>query len=192
MKRTTVVVGLVGTVLLAMRSVELAHAADAGATPPAPPVPKPSRELAQLDFFRGKWTCAGKQFRTPFGPEHTFQGSSEVSVAADGFWHLWLYQEERSAVHLGVKVQGMWGWDAASKHFVRASGDSAGQWETGTSSGFEGDTLRWMQKSSGPLGTFDIRSIFTKQGDRQWSHTLDFRMKDGDFVHFQEVTCKKQ
>jgi len=153
--------------------------------------PKPSRELAQLDFFRGKWACAGKQFRTAFGPEHTFQGSSEVSVAADGFWHLWLYQEERSAVHLGVKVQGMWGWDAANKQFVRASGDSAGQWETQTSTGFEGDTLRWIGKSSGPLGSFDVRSTFTKQGDRQWSHALDFRLKDGDFVRLEEVTCKK-
>jgi hypothetical protein len=115
-----------------------------------------------------------------------------VSVAADGFWYLWLYREERSQVHLGVKVQGMWGWDAAAKQFVRASGDSAGQWETQTSTGFEGDTLRWTGKSSGPLGAFDVQSTFTKQGDRQWSHALDFRLKEGEFIRLEEVTCKKQ
>jgi hypothetical protein len=186
MKRMLVAAGLLAIGVVSLRSVRTVEGAGA-----APALPKPSREVGQLDFFRGKWTCAGKQFRSAFGPEHLFQGSSEITTAADGFWHLWLYQEDRSNVHLGTKVQGLWGWDASNKNFVRASGDSAGQWETATSPGFEGDALRFTGRSSGPLGTFDFRSTFTKQGDRQWSHLLEFRMKEGDFVRFEEVTCKK-
>jgi Protein of unknown function (DUF1579) len=189
MKRTLLALVLVLTIAIVGRSSRVALGADGGAL--LPPMPKPSREIEQLDFFRGKWTCAGKQLASPFGPEHVFTGSSEDRVAADGFWHVWLYQEERSQVHLGAKVQGMWGWNPASKEFVRASGDSAGQWETATASGFEGNALRWSGKSSGPLGVFDFRSTFTKQGDRQWSHSLEIRVKDADFVRFQEVTCKK-
>ena len=189
MKAFLLVPCLLLPILIATRSSRVAFGAEGAAA--SPPMPKPSRELAQLDFFRGKWTCAGKQFASPFGPEHTFTGSSEDSLAADGFWHVWLYQEERSNVHPGTKVHGMWGWNASSKQFVRASGDSAGQWETGTSSGFEAGTLRWSGQSSGPLGTFDFRSTFTKQGDQKWSHYLEIRVKDGEFTRFQEVTCRK-
>jgi hypothetical protein len=189
MKGTALAIFLVVTIALAPRFSRIALGADGGAALPS--LPKPSRELDQLEFFRGKWTCAGKQLASPFGPEHTFSGSSEDSLAADGFWHVWIYQEERSSVHLGTKVHGMWGWNASNKQFVRASGDSAGQWETATAAGFEGNTLRWSGRSTGPLGAFDFRSTFTKQGDRQWSHYLEIRVKDGEFTRFQEVTCKK-
>jgi len=189
MKRTVLLSFLILTIVVVVRSSRVAFGSDGGAA--LPPMPKPSRELEQLDFFRGKWVCSGKQFASPFGPEHTFTGSSEDTLAADGFWHVWRYREERSNVHFGTKVHGMWGWNASDKQFVRVSGDSAGQWETGTASGFEGSTLRWSGKSSGPLGTFDFRSTFTKQSDQKWSHYLEIRVKDGDFTRFQEVTCKK-
>jgi len=163
------------------------------ATPPAmPPAPKPAAELDQLKFLVGKWKCDGKQMATPMmGPEHMFKASADAKMDIDNFWQTWTYEEKKSKEHPGLKVHGMWGWDAGHKRFVRAGADNMGGWDEGTAPGLEGDKLVWSGEFSGPMGAMSYHHTFTKKSDKEWSYLLEIKGPDGKFMPVSEVTCKK-
>ncbi|HEX2659579.1 MAG TPA: hypothetical protein VHU40_14950 [Polyangia bacterium] len=159
---------------------------------PAAPGPKPAPELDQLKFLRGRWRCDGKQFATPmFGPEHVFTATAEGKPMVDGFWDQYTYEERKSPTHHGLKVQGQWGWDQGAKHFTRVAVTNAGDWDSGTAPGFEGDKLVWTGEFSGPLGRMAYRHTLTKKSDKEWSHALELKDPSGKFAPINEVTCKR-
>lgn len=165
-----------------------AVAAQAG----TPPAPKPPTELDQLKFMLGKWRCEGRQFASPmFGPEHTFIATAEGKVDSDGFWNAFTYEEKKSKEHHGFKVHGLWGWDGSGKHFVRAAVSNDGNWDSATSPGLEADKLVWLGEFSGPMGRMPFRHTFTKKGDKEWGHMLEFKDPTGKWTPTEDVACKR-
>jgi hypothetical protein len=162
------------------------------ASPPAPPVAKPPSELDQLKFLLGKWRCEGKQFASPiFGPEHSFKALAENKADLDGFWDQFTYEEKKSKEHHGFKVHGLWGWDQAGKHMVRAGASTDGNWDSATSPGLEGDQMVWTGEFSGPTGRLSFKHTFTKKSDKEWGHTLEIKDPTGKWTPTEDVTCKR-
>jgi hypothetical protein len=148
--------------------------------------------MDQLKFFIGKWKCEGKQLANPvFGPEHAITGSADAKMEGDNFWEAFNYEEKKTKVHPGLKVHGLWGWDDTTKRFVRAAGDSRGNWDTGTTLGLVDNKIEWGGNFSGPLGRLPYRHIFTKKSDKEWTQVLEIQGPDGKFAPLEEVTCKK-
>lgn len=167
-------------------------AAEAVAPAPAPAKPKPAAEMDQLKLFVGKWRCEGKVFANAMsGPEHAFKGSAEAKLVSGGHWQSFVYLETKSKDHAGVEVHGLWGWDAANKRFVRATGDDSGSWDSATSPGFQSDRLVWTGELAGPMGKLPFHHSFVKKSDREWSHALEVKMPDGKWAPWEEATCKK-
>ncbi len=167
-----------------------AAAPAAPATPPGPP--KVAAEMDQLKFLVGKWKCEGKQFASPMsGPEHAFKGTAEAKVEGNGHWQSFTYEEKKSKEHMGLKVRGLWGWDAANKHFVRAAGDDFGNWDSATSPAMQGDKFVWTGEFTGTMGKMSFHHTFTKKSDKEWSHALEVKTPDGKWAPAEEATCKK-
>ena len=177
---------------LAKPGVLVPGAVAAAAAAPSAPGPKPAPELDQLKFLRGRWRCDGKQFATPmFGPEHVFTAVAEGKPMVDGFWDQYTYEERKSKDHHGLKVQGQWGWDQGAKHLVRVAVTNAGDWDSGSAPGLEGDKIVWTGEFSGLLGRMGYRHTFIKKSDKEWSHALELKDPTGKFTPINEVTCKR-
>jgi hypothetical protein len=171
---------VVGLSLLALPAMAQEKA---GAAPP-----KPAPQLEQLKVFLGNWKCNGKQLATPmFGPEHAFTGSASARLEADGFWQQFIYEEKKSAQHPGLKLVGLWGYDAGGKRFIRAAGSSQGGWDSATSVGFNADKMVWTGDLSGPTGRMPFRQTFTKR-EKEWSFRLELNVQ-GTWVPLTEVSC---
>src|SRR4051794_21073900 len=154
-----------------------------------PPV---AAEMDQLKLFLGKWKCEGKAFANPLsGPEHTFKATAESKLESGGHWQVFLYEEKKSKEHEGVKVHGLWGWDAGNKRFVRSAGDDSGVWDSATAPGFQGDRLMWTGELSGPNGKLPFHHTFTKKSEKEWSHSLEVKGPNGKWAPWEEVICKR-
>jgi hypothetical protein len=165
----------------------------AAATPP--PAPKPAPELDAMKIFLGKWKCSGKQLAGPFGPEHPITGTAEGTLVVDSFWQSFKYEEKKTKEHPGLKVDGLWGFDQGSKRFVRATVGNRGDWDTGSTTGWEGDKgaekMVWTGELSGPMGRTPYHHTFVKQGDKAWTHSFEIRGSDGKWFVLSETTCKR-
>jgi hypothetical protein len=169
----------------------LGSAAGADKPAAAPPPLKPAPQMEQLRVFLGKWKCAGKQHATPmYGPAHSFTGGAEGKLEADGFWQLFSYEEKKSKEHPGLKVIGLWGWEAAGSRFVRAAGTTQSLWDAGTSAGWNRDQMVWTGELAGPEGRTPFRQTFARKSDREWSFRFELNPL-GTWLPLTEVTCKK-
>jgi hypothetical protein len=156
-----------------------------------PPPPKPAAQLEQLKPFLGAWKCTGRQLATPmFGPEHAFTGSAAAKPEVDGFWQQFVYEEKRSKEHPGLKLVGLWGYDAGGKRFIRAAGSSQGGWDSASSVGWNGDKMVWTGELSSPKGRMPFRQTFTKKGEKEWSFRLELNPA-GTWIPLSEVSCKR-
>ena len=100
-----------------------------GGTTAAPlmEMPKPTPELAQLQFFEGAWRCVGTQPPLRGKPSIPFKSSMKFSRQLGGHWVSAAYQQEASPPEiLGVDAAGYWGYDATLKAFVMVAPDNAG------------------------------------------------------------------
>ena len=90
--------------------------------------PKAPLEMDQLKLlFEGRFECKGKNFASPFSPEHAtrliFTGSREL----DGFWYVVQGAEVKTAVNpTPGKFRAAFGYNTASKKFVSIGIDNAG------------------------------------------------------------------
>lgn len=156
----------------------------------APAAPrKPAEQLEQLKLFLGNWKCTGKQMSTPmFGAEHTFTGTASARPEADGFWQQFVYEEKKSKEHPGLKLVGLWGYDAGGKRFIRAAGGTDGSWDSASSIGWNGDKMVWTGDLSGPAGRMPFRQTFTRKGDKEWSFRFELNPQ-GNWIPLSEVSC---
>jgi hypothetical protein len=90
-----------------------------------------------------------------------------------------------------LKVHGLWGWDQAGKHLVRAGVNNDGGWDSATSPGLEADKIVWTGEFSGPMGRMPFRHIFTKKGDKEWGHMLEIKDPTGKWLPTEDVSCKR-
>jgi hypothetical protein len=154
--------------------------------------PRAAPELESLRFLMGKWRCDGKQFASAtFGPEHAFKALAENKSTVDGAWDEFLYEEKASKEHVGVKVHGLWGWEAASRRLVRATVSSDGTWDSATSPGIEGDKVVWTGDFATAVGKVPFRHTFTKKSDKEWAHALEMKDAAGRWIATSEVVCRR-
>jgi len=168
-----------------------AAAPTGGAVPAAMPAPKPAPELEQLKFLMGKWRCDGKAYASMFWPEHTFKAVAEGKADLDGFWDAFSYEEKKSKQHRGLKVHGVWGWDAGNKRLVRAAGSNDGSWDSATSPGMQADKIVWTGELSNGMAKLDFHHTFTKKTDKEWTHFLEVKDPSGKWTPIEEVDCKR-
>src|SRR5881394_4094772 len=78
----------------AAKPAEVAKAA-APAVPPGPPVPP--KEIDQLKFFHGDWSCEGQEPDSPWGKAHKTKTTATVHPDLDGFWVSGRIEQEKTA-----------------------------------------------------------------------------------------------
>lgn len=164
----------------------LAPAVRAADAPPAP-----AKELGQLSVFLGDWTCKGRTFATPMGPEHETEARVGFTKQQGGFWYVFHYDETKTAANpLPFHAAGFWGWDAGQKAFVQHCHDSFGGSCVSTSKGWIGDVLTF--EGTGTMGgeKSGVRDIFTKKG-ADIVHAGEMQGKDGKWIRTDEETCTK-
>jgi hypothetical protein len=170
----------------------LAIVTPAAAQEPPPPPSKPAAENDALKMFVGSWTCEGTAMPGP-GKTVKIKATAKVKNELGGFWQSFVYTEQKTKDYpMAVTAMGTWGWESQSKKFVRGEFQSGGGYVTGTSTGWEGDTMTWDLEVSNFMGKMTAKHIFTKKGDKAFTHKIEAKMpgSPGPAPLF-EVNCKK-
>jgi hypothetical protein len=154
--------------------------------------PKPPQEMSQLSYFLGNWTCTGKTFATPFGPEHPTEATVHFVHALGGFWDAFHYDETKTASNpMPYSAGGFWGYDPGDKVFVERCQDNMGGWCQTTSKGWVGDVLTFEGPGSMGGQKMGMRDIFTKKSATEVVHAGEMQGPDGKWMRTDEETCKK-
>ncbi|MFO1183669.1 MAG: hypothetical protein U1E56_02630 [Bauldia sp.] len=175
-------------------AVALAFVVPAGfamaAAEPAGP-PKPAPEMAQLDVFKGRLKCTGKQNASDFGPAHPVKGSAGGTVGLNGFVVTMRYDENKTKEN-AAPIHAMYDmtYDAAAKQFVSVGFDNMGGRATLTSKGWDGDKFVLTGEVSMAGQKIAVRDTFTKTKDGLM-HTGEMQGRDGKFFVLDEETCKR-
>jgi hypothetical protein len=167
--------------------------APAAAEKPAAPAAsaRPS-ELAQLDFFQGNWSCTGKTFANPMGPEHATTASVHGAKAVGDMWVHISYDENKTAAnptpyHVGVYM----GYDSGKKKFVEGCVDNFGGYCTQSGSGWNGDTMVFEGTAEGSGPTVAVRDTFVKKGSGELTHTGEMQGENKQWSKTDEESCHK-
>ena len=178
--------GTIATLLLSAMPLMAKDAAAPAAAPAAPP------ELAQLAIFHGTWSCTGKAFASPMGPEHATEATVHGTNAVGDRWVHVAYEEKKTAAnpmpfHAGIYM----GFDSGKKKFVEGCFDGMGGYCTQTSSGWDGDTMVFEGTASGGEKSSGARDTFVKKGANELTHTGSMQGDDKQWVKTDEETCHK-
>jgi len=154
--------------------------------------PKPAPEMSQLSYFVGTWSCAGKAFASPFGPEHATEGVAHAQMALDGFRLVIHYDETKTAANtMPYHALQVVGWDAGQKAFDSVCFDGFGSTCTQTTQGwkgrvlvFEGTALMMGQKGG-------VRDTFTKSSGTEMTHKGEMQGEGGKWTATDEETCHR-
>jgi len=180
---------LVFLILVLMAAVALAdHHTEA--KPEA--MPQPDAMLRQLDFFTGKWQCSGMAAETPMAKAHATQAEVNAKWDLGGYWVPVTYAEKKTAENpMPFTFTGFFGYDTESKKFIVGGVDNMGGRSTGSSDGWNGDTMVF----TGPwkmIGmTANGRDTFLKKGDKQMVHIGEIEM-NGTWTKMGEETCTRK
>lgn len=154
--------------------------------------PKPAPEMANVKYFEGTWSCSGDSPAGPFGPAHKTQSTLTLKPDLDGFWLAGNVSEMKTASNANP-VKGMMHitYDPAAKKYVFLWVDNTGSWATEMSSGWEGDTMNWGgdQMIMGEKAT--AKDVFTRKGNKEFTHSFDLTMK-GKTHRIVDEVCKKK
>jgi hypothetical protein len=158
--------------------------------PMAPP--KPAREMSQLAYFAGTWSCMGKAFAGPMGPEHPTEATVRASLGLGGFWYVIHYDEKKTADNPMPYHAGMfWGFDSGEKTFVLRCHDSFGGYCAETGKGWNGDVLTMEGSTFGVGPKTGSRDTFTKKSATEFVHAGEMQGPDGKWMKIDEETCTK-
>ncbi|HZP65883.1 MAG TPA: DUF1579 family protein [Rudaea sp.] len=158
--------------------------------PAAAPV-RPA-ELAALDYFGGDWSCSGKAFASPMGPEHATTASVHAAWSVGNMWLHVDYDEKKSAAnpqpyHVGVYM----GYDAGKKEFVEGCVDGLGGYCTEASPGWNGDTLVFEGKANGGGQEYVARDTFVKKSATEFTHAGSMQDANKQWTDTDQETCRK-
>src|SRR5262249_35940062 len=75
--------------------------------------PMPSAELKKVAYMAGDWTCTGKTFASPMGPEHPVDATVHARWQLGGFWLRSQYREKKTAQNpMPIFADEYWSHDA--------------------------------------------------------------------------------
>lgn len=153
---------------------------------------KPDSMVRQLDFLAGNWQCTGIAYANPMMPEHATRADVTAKWGMDGYWLPFTYAEKKTAENpTPFMVTGFMGYDAQRKQFVMSGVDNMGGYSTGSSSGWNGNTLTFSGPWHMAAMTATSRDTFTKKSEREFTHTGEIEM-DGKWVKVGEETCTRK
>jgi hypothetical protein len=153
-------------------------------------MPKPSPEMAKLDYFEGNWTCQGKMNASPMGPAGTMTSTARIQDDLGGFWQSGSIKGTMSNM---PPFEGMFHttYDPGGKQFVMLWVDSMGGWARSTSSGWQGDKLVYEGDTYMPgMKPMKGRDTFTKSGGAM-QHSWEMQI-DGKWMALGDETCSKK
>lgn len=149
-------------------------------------------ELAQLDFFNGKWNCSGKAFASPMGPEHASVATVHAAKAVGDHWRYLTYDETKTAANPAPMHAGVyWGYDTAKKSFIQFCADNVGGYCNQTSAGWNADTLVFEGIGNGDGKQFGSRDILVKKDANTFTHTGEMQGEDKKWTKTDEETCHR-
>jgi hypothetical protein len=171
-------------------SAEMAPRGSVPSNIPAPP-PSPAREVAQLKFFEGKWTCEGRVPIAVFSPVHNTKSTVVVTSDLDGFWYTGSLEEEKTAENANpMRGRFHWTYDAAQRAFRAMWFDNMGGWAAQTSSGWQGSKLAWMGTLEAGGKKLQWRDTFEKTPDGQMRHIAEAQLPSG-WTNMAVEVCRK-
>lgn len=154
--------------------------------------PRPAKEMAQLSYLAGTWTCAGKSFPSPFGPEHASAGTAAVKLTLGGFWYEVHYDEKKTPENsTPFHLVQLLGYDAGQELFVSHCFDAMGGSCSQTSAGWKEDVLAFEGASSAMGQKSGARDTFTKISATEMKHAGFMQGPDGKWMPTDEETCTK-
>lgn len=153
---------------------------------------QPSPRLRDLNSFAGTWTCNGKAFATPWGPEHPTTATIHVVWDLGAYWLHADYAEKKTASNPHPAAGHVyWGWDELEKKFAGHFVNNFGGHEVIASDGWHGDTIIWTGQMNTPQGPMATRDTFVRKSGREITHTTEAQMK-GAWSELDAETCKKK
>jgi hypothetical protein len=152
--------------------------------------PAPPPELAQLKPFVAKAACTGQAEESLFGPAHKIQGQVSATMSPSGFWLQLRYVEKKTRDNpLASSAEERWGYDPALKKFVALLWDGFGGYGTGTSPGWEGETLIWTGEVTMNGQKLPYRQTFTREKGGAIAETWEMQL-NGAWAKMTSGTCK--
>lgn len=153
--------------------------------------PMPSAELKKVAYMAGDWTCTGKTFASPMGPEHPVEATVHARWQLGGFWLRSQYREKKTAQNpMPIFADEYWSHDAKAG-WEKVALDSMGGWVTGSGS-WDGDRLVWM--SEGHMGgqKTKFRGTFNRKTDSKITYAGEIAGADGNFARAWEIDCGRK
>jgi hypothetical protein len=151
---------------------------------------KPAREMANLDWFNGNWTCEGTITPGPMGPGGKETSSVKSHVDFGGFW-----QSGMVRTTMGTKppMEGMFHitYDPGTKEYVMLWVDNMGGYAKETSSGWEGDKIVFGGTSAMGGKQMGTRDSFVKVGKTSMKHDWEGQMEGATWAPMGSETCKR-
>jgi hypothetical protein len=146
--------------IFGLASTPLISAASPAPAPTQVPMPRP--DFSSMMFLTGSWSCT-QMLRGKQRPD-----TSMTTVGMDGAWMVTQdnappFDQYRNYAITGTTYTT---YDSSTKQWVQTGVDSSGGYGTGTSPGWQGNTITWTGKGlDGSSGT----DVITKISDTQTS-----------------------
>lgn len=139
----------------------------------------PAKELEVYKSSLGKFACNGKEV----GSGKQFKATVEKTVELD---HTYIerYTEAKSSDHPSPwSAVFLMSYDPETKQWVRNGVDNSGNRNSGTSTGWQGDTWVW------DVGGANI--VIDRKGANAFDFAVDVKQKEGGVKRVAEASCKR-
>lgn len=163
--------------------------------PAAAEMPKPALELAQLDWLKGTWRCAGTSPAGAMGPgfpESSHKATIRWGRTLNDFWVMMEYEQKKDRNNpTPVRAHGMVNWDPTTKRFQAWGFDSSGGVSIVTATIATNGT--WSAEGEQQIGGQRIpyRETITKKSERELAMKGEWKLGTAEWTVVFEDTCKK-
>ena len=153
--------------------------------------PSPPKELEQLQFFDGDWTCEGQEPDTPWSKAHKTKTKVKVKDDLGGFWYSGKVDQDKTGENpYPMEAKFHWTYDADQKRFEGGWIDNSGGWAMQSSPGWQGDTMTWTGEATLQGHRSAMRDVITRKGDDEFRHAYEAQI-DGQWKAVGEETCRR-